>query len=98
MDAAGGRAGPPATTTDRSLASKRASDYLNTFYENAPDEALQLAQSIYQSGGQDRDAPMTAFVIIALLIIIGLQGIILLGLCEIREMLLRLGDNRDVAE
>jgi len=41
---------------------------------------------------------MTAFVIIALLIIIGLQGIILLGLCEIREMLLRLGDNRDVAE
>ena len=41
---------------------------------------------------------MTAFVIIALLIIIGLQGIILLGLREIREMLLRLGDNRDVAE
>ena len=40
---------------------------------------------------------MTAFVIIALLIIIGLQGIILLGLREIREMLLRLGDNRDVA-
>ena len=41
---------------------------------------------------------MTAFVIIALLIIIGLQGIILFGLREIREMLLRLGDNRDVAD